>query len=287
TIFYLKIDRNSSIYVLYNGRKVTATKSWHGEILYSNCFGGALYFRTYTNKIYEATFHRSDNIQISFIRELEKGEMCNRYMLLSKKKKGREGIYRACDDPKNGIFVDVEEEKLDGYYLKAIHRGKLIYANIYLNEATAINLSPNIIAVKCGIVTATANDDSPLVYFNGKYDFSLFVLDTTTMEILSIKFPRPVNDSTIEYSYNIVGVHGGEITVKRQTKIEEGDKWEMTNEICKAKFPEALKKFEKAAVETHWTRYVQEKNSGEEEEKTRKEEEEEKRKKEKREKKWW
>ncbi|GMT17871.1 hypothetical protein PFISCL1PPCAC_9168, partial [Pristionchus fissidentatus] len=55
-----------------------------------------------------------------------------------------------CDDPKNGIIVDVEEEKLRGCGISAIHRGKQIYMIPALNEATAINLSPNIIVVNCG-----------------------------------------------------------------------------------------------------------------------------------------
>ncbi|GMT25683.1 hypothetical protein PFISCL1PPCAC_16980, partial [Pristionchus fissidentatus] len=74
------------------------------------------------------------------------------------------------------------------------------------------------------------------------------VLDTTTMEILSIKFPELDNYSKTYHYYVMVGVHGGEITVRRRTETQVGDKWEFTFEICNAKFPEALKKFEQAAI---------------------------------------
>ncbi|GMT25696.1 hypothetical protein PFISCL1PPCAC_16993, partial [Pristionchus fissidentatus] len=75
-------------------------------------------------------------------------------------------------------IVDVEEEKLKGCYLTAIHRGKLIYMNPALNESKAINLSPNIIIVNCGRNNKFANDDSPLVYFcpYQRNSCSLFVL---------------------------------------------------------------------------------------------------------------
>ncbi|GMT17863.1 hypothetical protein PFISCL1PPCAC_9160, partial [Pristionchus fissidentatus] len=66
--------------------------------------------------------------------------------------------------------------------------------------------------------TIFASDDSPLVYFCplGWNSCSVFVLDTTTMEILSIKLPRNVNNSTTSYWYWIVGAHGEEITVRRK-----------------------------------------------------------------------
>ncbi|GMT17876.1 hypothetical protein PFISCL1PPCAC_9170 [Pristionchus fissidentatus] len=177
-------------------------------------------------------------------------------MLLSREINGKKVIYRACDDPKNGIIVDVEKEKLKGCIPIAIHRGKLLYSNYWLEEATPINLSPNIIDVKCGDLTIFANDDSPVVYFcpHDRNSFSLFVLDTTTMEILSIKLPERMNYSTYHY-YFIVGVHEGEITVSRSsTTTKVGNKWETTHEICKAKFPEILKKLERAAVERDRTR---------------------------------
>ncbi|GMT17879.1 hypothetical protein PFISCL1PPCAC_9176, partial [Pristionchus fissidentatus] len=101
------------------------------------------------------------------------------------------------------------------------------------------------------------------------------VLDTTTMETLTIKWPESVNNSTTNYSYLIVGVHGGEITVRRLTTTKVGDKWEETHEICKAKFPVALKQFEEAAQ----IREIREKREREEEERRRREEEREKRKK--------
>ncbi|GMT17870.1 hypothetical protein PFISCL1PPCAC_9167, partial [Pristionchus fissidentatus] len=106
-----------------------------------------------------------------------------------------------------------------------------------LNEATAINLSPNIIVASCGrnAQNKFANDDSPLVFFcpYGMNSCSLFVLDTSTMEILSFKLPRSVNYSTTCYNYFIVGVHGGEIYVRRATETIVGSKWENTFEICK------------------------------------------------------
>ncbi|GMT25675.1 hypothetical protein PFISCL1PPCAC_16972, partial [Pristionchus fissidentatus] len=94
-----------------------------------------------------------------------------------------------------------------------------------------------------------ANDNSPLVFFC-PYEMnscSLFVLDTTTMEILSLKLQERMNNSIYQY-YFVAGVHEGEITMRRTTRTEVGDKEELTFEICNAKFPEALKNCEKAAL---------------------------------------
>ncbi|GMT25685.1 hypothetical protein PFISCL1PPCAC_16982, partial [Pristionchus fissidentatus] len=115
TIFYVKVYNNSSIYVLHNGQKVTAIKSWDGPIGWDRheCFGDALYFWTHSNKIYKATFHPPNEIRITFIRELQ-GESYNYNMLLSREINGRKVIYRACDDPKNGIIVDVGKGMLIG-----------------------------------------------------------------------------------------------------------------------------------------------------------------------------
>ncbi|GMT25686.1 hypothetical protein PFISCL1PPCAC_16983, partial [Pristionchus fissidentatus] len=94
------------------------------------------------------------------------------------------------------------------------------------------------------------NDDSPLVFYcqGGWNSCSLIALDTTKMEILSIKLPEPENNPTTNYWYYIVGVHGGEITVRRKTETTVGDKVEFTFEICKAKFRNASIKFELEAA---------------------------------------
>ncbi|GMT25428.1 hypothetical protein PFISCL1PPCAC_16725, partial [Pristionchus fissidentatus] len=89
------------------------------------------------------------------------------------------------------------------------------------------------------------------------------VLDTTTMEILSLKLPKTLNDSTRYSYYMVVDVHGGEIDVCRRMNTE--DTWIGTNEICKTKFPEALKNFAEAAL----ARDIQERG---EEEKIKREE---------------
>ncbi|GMT25427.1 hypothetical protein PFISCL1PPCAC_16724, partial [Pristionchus fissidentatus] len=102
TVFYMRGASVSSIGALFNGQKMAKNESWDGSIDCSQCFGGAFYFKTETNKIYTATFHPPKEIRIDFIRELEEGESCSKYMLLRKKMNGKEVIYRACDDPKNG-----------------------------------------------------------------------------------------------------------------------------------------------------------------------------------------
>ncbi|GMT25658.1 hypothetical protein PFISCL1PPCAC_16955, partial [Pristionchus fissidentatus] len=165
-------------------------------------------------------------------------------MLLSRMINGKEVIYRACDDPNNGIIVDKKMKKERDF------RGKLLYINPNLKDKIAINLSPNIIVIKCSKVTIIANDDSPLVYFCpfDRKSYSLFVLDTTTMEIFSIKLPERMNDSNYHY-YFVGGVHEGEIIVRRRTNTIVGKNLEYTDEICKVKFSEAIKMFEKAAVE--------------------------------------
>ncbi|GMT25680.1 hypothetical protein PFISCL1PPCAC_16977, partial [Pristionchus fissidentatus] len=192
-------------------------KSWDGEIIDSDCFDVAFYFNTNTHKIYRATFHPPNDIQIDFIRDFEEGEKYLGNMWLERKINGKLVIYRVWDLTLE-IIVDVTDEKLKGCFLKTIHRGKLILSKVDLeDEGKAINLSPKIIVLKCGDATTFDNDDSPLVYFCpiGWNSCSLFVVDTTTMEILSIKLPRQVNNSTTGYWYSVVGVHGGEISVRR------------------------------------------------------------------------
>ncbi|GMT25533.1 hypothetical protein PFISCL1PPCAC_16830, partial [Pristionchus fissidentatus] len=126
TMFYVTIfhGNDSSIYVLYKGDKVTAINSWDGEISGSECFGNTLYFKTGNNKIHTATFHPPSEIQIKFIRDLEKKETCDIDMLMRRTINYKEVIYRACDDPTKGIIVDVTEEKLRGTVndVLAIHR---------------------------------------------------------------------------------------------------------------------------------------------------------------------
>ncbi|GMT25720.1 hypothetical protein PFISCL1PPCAC_17017, partial [Pristionchus fissidentatus] len=94
-----------------------------------------------------------------------------------------------------------------------------------------------------------ANDDSPLVFFfqGGWNSRSFIVLDTTKMKIISIKLQERMNNSTYHY-YFVGGVQGGEITVRRETRTRVGDDLEFTFGIFKAKFPEALKRFERAAL---------------------------------------
>ncbi|GMT17195.1 hypothetical protein PFISCL1PPCAC_8492, partial [Pristionchus fissidentatus] len=121
TVFYVRKGNESSIYVLYNGKKITAIKSWDGTIEYYKCFGDALCFKTDTKKIYTATFHPPNDLRINFIRKLN-GESCLGNMLIRKKINEKEVIYRPCDDPKKGIIVDVEKEKLRGFEMRTIHR---------------------------------------------------------------------------------------------------------------------------------------------------------------------
>ncbi|GMT25679.1 hypothetical protein PFISCL1PPCAC_16976, partial [Pristionchus fissidentatus] len=103
TVFCVKPRHESSIYIPYNGQKVTAIKSWDGEIIDSDCFDVAFYFNTNTHKyiivfqIYTAKFHPPNDLRITFIRDVEEGESNEGIMLLSRKINGRKVIYRACD----------------------------------------------------------------------------------------------------------------------------------------------------------------------------------------------
>ncbi|GMT27152.1 hypothetical protein PFISCL1PPCAC_18449, partial [Pristionchus fissidentatus] len=107
-----------------------------------------------------------------------------------------------------------------------------------------------------------ANDDSPFVYVCLSGSSSrLLVIDTTTMKTLSIKFPRRTVDNSTN-CYQIVGVHRGEISVLRTTIARETGRF--TYQMCKAKFPEALKNIARADVERG-----HEKKRREEEEKRR------------------
>ncbi|GMT25682.1 hypothetical protein PFISCL1PPCAC_16979, partial [Pristionchus fissidentatus] len=109
----------------------------------------------------------------------------------------------------------------------------------------------------------------------------LLVLDTTTLETLSIKLPHPGNYSACRYF--MVGAHGGEITVKQITTPKEGPQ---TIALCKSKFPEAFIPFEEAVPEIREKREKEEEERRkiEEEERRRREEEEKRRREEEREK---
>ncbi|GMT25701.1 hypothetical protein PFISCL1PPCAC_16998, partial [Pristionchus fissidentatus] len=140
-------------------------------------------------------------------------------------------------------------------------RGKLIYVNTTSTEGTATHLLHNRIVLKFANADSYSNDHSPLVYFCRTPDEPLLVLDTTTMDTLSIKLPR-MNSSVVSCNYNMVGVYGGEITMRRERVTKVGDdKYEFAYEFCKAKFPEALKYFERwamirdrtADIEKKWT----------------------------------
>ncbi|GMT25532.1 hypothetical protein PFISCL1PPCAC_16829, partial [Pristionchus fissidentatus] len=122
---------------------------------------------------------------------------------------------------------------------------------------------PNIIVVKCGYGDSISNEDSPLVYFCSMLGHSLLVLDTTTMETLTIELPSPVSNSTTHYQYYFVGVHGEVITVERVIETKVGDELEYTAEICNSTFPEALKNFNEAAVERDLIRHAEEKRIAE------------------------
>ncbi|GMT25933.1 hypothetical protein PFISCL1PPCAC_17230, partial [Pristionchus fissidentatus] len=248
TIFLLKAWTDSIIQVLHDGEKVVAVKSWDGEIRGSTCFGDELYFKTDTDKIYTATFHPPSDIQIDFVRDLENGEECNHNMLITRKINGKEVIYRACDDSTTGISMDITEVQLEGCSFQGIHRGKLIYTNSNTTEGPVIYSSPTIILFNCSYGNIIASDDKPLIYFCSRYE-EMFVLDTTTMETLSIELPDPVDDSAPPYFSSLIGVRGGEIVVRRRTPDVAGDDRERTNAICRAKFSESLKQFEKAAME--------------------------------------
>ncbi|GMT22168.1 hypothetical protein PFISCL1PPCAC_13465, partial [Pristionchus fissidentatus] len=160
--------------------------------------------KTNFSQIYKAAFHAPDQIQVEIVRDQNKEEATEGNMLFSRVRDGRTVVYRACDDPSDGIAVD--EADLDGCHLRAVHRGKLIYVK-ESEEQVARVLSPSIILIEMPAVRTTyiyARESSPLIYFclNNK----LSVLDTCTMEILSF--------IDCIHMHQVVGVYEENVTVK-------------------------------------------------------------------------
>ncbi|GMT25940.1 hypothetical protein PFISCL1PPCAC_17237, partial [Pristionchus fissidentatus] len=208
-MFYVQRWDESSIHVMHNGNKVKATKCWNGDIKEYNGFGADIYFLA--DMIYVATFRPPDKIQIEVFRGLMQNEKNEGFMLFSSRRDGQKFVYRACDNPADGIEIDIGEATLNDCYLRAIHRGKLVYVKKG-DEVSARLLSPNILVFteKIPFQPVYANEDSPFIYFcPGK---AICILDTTTMKLYTY-----TPSVCVEH---IVSVREGKITAKGPEKIQ-------------------------------------------------------------------
>ncbi|GMT24636.1 hypothetical protein PFISCL1PPCAC_15933, partial [Pristionchus fissidentatus] len=157
-----------------------------------------------------------------FVRYLDQGETHEDRMLFSRLINGHKFVYQACDDPKDGIEVDVKEGELEGCCLRAIHRRKLIYVkrSTVFSTLPFFSLSPNIYVVMTLYGPHVySTDDSPLIYclmasFN---TIKLSVLNTVNMqgESFHLIFGK---EKKISCNF-IVGVHNGKISLR--TKVDD------------------------------------------------------------------
>ncbi|GMT25915.1 hypothetical protein PFISCL1PPCAC_17212, partial [Pristionchus fissidentatus] len=207
TVFFVR-GKDSSIYVEMDGKRIAARKSWEGSITAFECFGSALFFLTGHSKIFKATFRALQEIIVEHVRDPQLEENYEGRMLFSMIEDARKFIYRACDDPKDGIEVDVKEEEFAGLELLAIHRRKLIYRKSINETETSTAISPNII-----IITSAACHD---VYANDKFPFvyllllnGLWLLNTTSMKMTRTLMSSVDKDSAIiGVSEGIISMYG-------------------------------------------------------------------------------
>ncbi|GMT31984.1 hypothetical protein PFISCL1PPCAC_28896, partial [Pristionchus fissidentatus] len=162
----------------FRGTTTTANRSWDGEITHTECHGN------------EGEGHQP------------------RFLLLNRMRNGRKIVYRAIDNPVDGIETNPNMD-LSGYLLACIHRRKLIYIKA-AREVSARVIPQNIIALTSPHAMGVyANDESPLIYFVSHRN-QLSVLNTATMEIHAYKLSIGAYQGILT---TIVGVHGSKMTM--------------------------------------------------------------------------
>ncbi|KAF8368532.1 hypothetical protein PRIPAC_86361 [Pristionchus pacificus] len=212
TIYYVKRECNGAdelIYALSNGQTVTTTKSWEGDIDKYDAFGNALFFLTYSQKIYKAIFHPPSEVRVEFVRNVDKLETHQVGMLFSRIVSGRNAVYRAWDHPSKGIPVNFDDEdnnNSDEFEVLALHSNNLIMQIEVEEKLHVKRITPTIIAIDTPnhITSMFASEDSPLIYFLSEKR-ELTSLNTNTFEHESISLSCMDSDDKDVSFWNIVG----------------------------------------------------------------------------------
>ncbi|GMT25733.1 hypothetical protein PFISCL1PPCAC_17030, partial [Pristionchus fissidentatus] len=204
-VLFVQTGKYPYIYIKIRDMKIGTGRSWEGGIQSADCFGNTLYFLADT--IYKATVQHPGFIKVEAVRDLEEGEQREFGMIFSRMVEGRRIVYRVCDDPADGIVVDVEDEELEKMQLITTHKSKLICLMKRDITESARAISPNIITLKYDVFDVYSAVDSSLVFFLTT-DGQLSALNTDTMEVVSC--PMSADGALLKH---IVSVRAGKITV--------------------------------------------------------------------------
>ncbi|GMT25891.1 hypothetical protein PFISCL1PPCAC_17188, partial [Pristionchus fissidentatus] len=195
----------STVTVTINGTITTASWSWSGEITHTECYGN------------EGEGHE------------------RRFLLLNRMRNGRKIVYRAIDDPVDGVATNPTVD-LSEYLLACIHRRKLIYMKA-AREVSARVIPQNIIALTSPHAMGVyANDESPLIYFVSHRN-ELSVLNTATIEIRTYRLSIGAYQGILA---TILGVHGSRMSM--MAGVEDGIY------RCTADCPASIREWEEAGA---------------------------------------
>ncbi|GMS86543.1 hypothetical protein PENTCL1PPCAC_8718, partial [Pristionchus entomophagus] len=220
TVFYRKVSSPQRLYVKSIEKEFDAKLP--GDIQSAGAFGNALYFIS-SRKVYKAEATPSNEIKISCLREMLKGETIN--MKICKRViNGWAYVYRMCDDPdRDQILLASSDDELKDLSLELIHRGKLIYISRNLKAYSPVlrpavrTIGENAIVIEIPHrdMSLFAQNSSPLIYFEYA-GINISVLDIETMQfrpLMHIAGPDSIN--------RIAGVYNGMITVNASVNKED------------------------------------------------------------------
>ncbi|GMR39217.1 hypothetical protein PMAYCL1PPCAC_09412, partial [Pristionchus mayeri] len=150
---------------------------------------------------------------MSLKRTILEGETFHNWGLCSRVQNDKKFVYRMCDDPDDGILVDVPDEELIGLTFIGIHRGIAIYSSqSQINYHYSVRrLRENIIIIEAAwrsYPKVFVRDSDQFIYMT-LCDSRIIILDTYTMEFLPV-----LHIENISKIWLIAGLFNGEITVK-------------------------------------------------------------------------
>ncbi|GMS85721.1 hypothetical protein PENTCL1PPCAC_7896 [Pristionchus entomophagus] len=214
SIFYHKYSIPERLYVKWCGETVTAKLP--GERIGGiGAIGNALYFET-QQRIYKTAFDPSKDLIVEYVRTLD-NERAYPGALFSNERDGRKRVCRMSENPdREGILVDIQEEKIGGRRMSGLHMGKIIYTttkNSDSRQPSVRRLGKNVLVINYELPPGThyhslhtPDSSSPFIYVSTQE--YLYTLNTDTMEFLpTLYFGQGISVESI------AGVHNGVITV--------------------------------------------------------------------------
>ncbi|GMR37831.1 hypothetical protein PMAYCL1PPCAC_08026 [Pristionchus mayeri] len=204
TIFYWRTSLPNALFVKWKGREIHATLQENTF----NCDGacGDAVYLTSNRQIYKATFNPTDGILVTHLRQQLENEKA-RWEFYSTVIGGQKFVYRLCDDPSKGNLINVSDDRLNGLYLRILHRGKVIYFSKNHNA-----IIPSVRTIGEHAIVIEANDLYPLIVRD--YSRFLYMTDGTiihTLDLTSMEFLPDLNTSNLAI-LSFVGVKSGILT---------------------------------------------------------------------------